>query len=96
MSLTDNLEAAVQARVTSSFAGWGMVGGSAASFFGWLGSHEIAAGVGVFVAVASLALRAWHNRCLRGIEERDRRERRNIEIAQLTPEQREALKQLAD
>lgn len=73
-----------------------MLGGSAASFIGWLGSHEIAAGIGIIIAVASLGLQAWHKRCLRRIDERDRAERRRIEIARLNPEQLAAYRQLGE
>jgi hypothetical protein len=94
MAWTDTFEAAVQGRIAWAASGTGMAGGSATALFAWLGSQDIVAGIGAVVAVGSLILSALHRRAMRRLSERDMTERRRIEIARLTPEEREAYRKL--
>ena len=94
MAWTDNVEAAVQGRLAGAASGTGMAGGSAMAFIAWLGSLDLVAGVGAVVAIGSLVLSAFHRRAMRRINERDMIERRKMELARMTPEERKAYQEL--
>ena len=70
----DDLASAVS---TYNISITGMVGGSLASLFGWLGSQDVVAGIGAIAVSAGIILNWWHKRATQ-----------RIEVAKLTPEQR--------
>ena len=94
MAMLDYISAEVQSRLPTLLAGFGMAGGSLTAFFSWLGSLDLVAGVGAFVAVGSFVGAQLHKRADRRSVDRDRLARRNIEIAKLSTEEREVYQKL--
>jgi hypothetical protein len=77
VSLIDQVDGAVGAKAVATAAAYGGWGGSLLAFIAKVGSQDVAAGVGVFVALVSVAVHIWHKRAIV-----------KIERAKLTPEQR--------
>ena len=75
--MTTKVDELIATASTSSISNTGMWGGSAAAFFGWLGSQDVVAGIGAIAVILGLILNYWHKRAMQ-----------RIEIAKLTPEQR--------
>lgn len=95
MSATDTFEAVVQGRFAGAASGTGMAGGSLTAFLAWVGSQDLVAGTGAIVAFASLILLAFHRRAMRRITDRDLTERRKMDLARMTPEERQAYRELS-
>ena len=89
MAMLDYISAEVQSRLPTLLAGFGMAGGSLTAFFSWLGSLDLVAGVGAFVALGSFIGAQLHKHADRRSAERDRLSRLNIDIAKMSKEERE-------
>ncbi|MBT8152758.1 hypothetical protein KMP13_02365 [Epibacterium ulvae] len=76
------LETLVETRTAEVAGNWGTFGGSIAAVLAWIGSQDVAAGLGVIIGVAGLALSFWRVRFAA-----------RIERAKLTPEQRATFEQ---
>jgi hypothetical protein len=83
LSFVENIQSAISAKMIAAASNTGMIGGSLVSFVAWVGEQDIAAGVGVLVALGGFFVHVWHKRALI-----------KIERAKLSPEQRKAYDQM--